>query len=136
MILSLDIGMYTDILTSYEYNGSETGGLLCIKQEKIISFYVDRHADRMRDSYTPTRGIARRIDAWYNEGCDVCFIHSHPEKNKELSTGDLLFGRRVLENNSLDAILMAVVVGGEIYVYEITSDGVTQIPIMKERRGR
>ena len=92
----------------------ETGGILLgpIGSNDITDFYFDATASCSGATYTPDYLTLRRKmqEVWMPSGLDMKgFVHSHPGGD-QLSGGDLVYIRRLLEKNPDMSVFAAPIV--------------------------
>lgn len=82
----------------------ETGGILLgpVNGNDITDFYFDTTARCSGATYTPDHVTLRRRmkEIWLPAGLDMKgFVHSHPGGFDRLSSGDMVYIRRLLDKN-------------------------------------
>ena len=103
------------ILCSVGARPAESGGILLgpIGSDRITDFYLDSSADCTGVTYTPDHlTLGRKMkDQWLPSGLDFKgFVHSHPGTFDQMSVGDLVYVRRILEHNPDMAYFAAPIV--------------------------
>ena len=92
--------LYRQILAQMPPAPPETGGILGRVGSTICAFAFDPGSPCPdRAVYTPrTETLNRIIREWAEAGVEFCgILHTHPQGQEELSSGDLSYIRRILD---------------------------------------
>ena len=103
-ILKMDSEVYREIFHTIGAYPAETGGILLgpIGSDDVTGFYFDNSAGCSRTTYSPDyETLSRKLKGeWMPSGQDFKgFSHSHPRSLDALSSGDMVYIRRLLEIN-------------------------------------
>ncbi len=121
-MMKIKTALYDQILSVFQYKGAERGGLLLIKKNEIVGFYLDQEEFLHELSYKPGFSIRYAMMEAISKNFDTAFIHCHPQLSS-LSEGDLSFARGFLSINGWKQIGMALVAGKSLGYYQVTEDG-------------
>lgn len=91
----------------------ETGGILGVNSGRVVtSFYYDRSGQTTATHYIPdVKKLNEIIRSWAREGIEfVGFVHAHPSCDRQLSTCDLNYARKIKAHCSLTELLMLLYV--------------------------
>lgn len=96
--------VYYEILYTIASRPPESGGILLgpSGSNEVTDYYFDRGADCSGGTYSPDHvTLSRKMkEQWMPSGVDMKgFVHSHPGRFDQLSHGDVVYIRRLLEIN-------------------------------------
>ena len=92
----------------------EQGGILGGNRTtgKVTHFFFDHTAQRTGATYSPDHRLLTKLlrNKWNPAGIDlVGFVHGHPPSARHLSSGDIQYARRILEDNpSMKRLLLPI----------------------------
>lgn len=118
-ILNMDSEVYREILYTIGAYPAETGGILLgpIGSDDVTGFYFDNSARCSRATYSPDHvTLSRKLkEEWMPSGSDMKgFVHSHPRSFNRLSSGDMVYIKRLLEiNPDMDMFVAPIILPHE-----------------------
>lgn len=99
------------IINTIGKNKIESGGIIGIKENCIVSFFFDKKICK-EGQYTPSvRRLNKIIKKWSKDNVMfVGFVHSHPNGYNRPSSDDFVYAEKILENNKfIDYLLFPIV---------------------------
>jgi proteasome lid subunit RPN8/RPN11 len=114
-VIRMDRHVMCQLLCSIAARGPESGGILLgpIGSNDITGFYFDYTARCTYGTYTPDHlTLGRKMkEEWMPSGIDMKgFSHSHPGTSAQLSDGDMIYIRRLLQINPDMSLFAAPIV--------------------------
>ena len=115
-VIPMSYAVYRDILHSIGSHPPEMGGILLgpIGTNEVTKLFVDSGGSFSSSTYSPDHVTLNRKmkDEWLPAGIDMKgFVHSHPGRFDQLSTGDLAYIARLLDkNDDMDMFIAPIVI--------------------------
>lgn len=126
---------YKEILSHYTSVPPECGGILGKKEDLIVDYIHDNtHPILNRAIYAPdTELLNRCIEEWSEKNIEFCgFVHSHPDGQNILSSGDMEYIKLLYEvNPQLKNTYFPLILNGrelKVYSAERNGDGISVKP--------
>ncbi len=128
--MEISRSLFHEIISTFAYEELEKGGLVFLRGNEIVSFFLDKSGSGTERAYRPNiRALRAAIRAEAEKGRgDFAFLHSHPV-SEPISGADVAYIRRFVQLNGLDAFHLFLAFRDRLCCYRIAPADVTSVPV-------